>query len=216
MSKLNLTGEKFGRLTVIEEAGRAQNGSTLWKCRCDCGKRVITETRLLRSGNTKSCGCLKIDKVRERTIKRNTTHGERHTRLYRIWAHMVWRCENPNCAMYEHYGGRGIRVCEEWRTSFESFSSWAKNNGYNDTLSIDRIDVNGDYEPLNCRWISIVEQQGNKRNNHYLTFDGRTATIAEWSRITGIKAATIQMRIKKGWDAERALTESNRRIRSGD
>ncbi len=207
MSSAELVGDKFGRLTVMEKIGANARGSMLWKCRCDCGNEVITETRCLRSGNTKSCGCLKSDSVRERTIIRNTTHGERHTRLYRTWAHMVWRCENPNCDMYEHYGERGIRVCSEWRNSFEAFSDWAKNNGYDDTLSIDRIDVDGNYEPANCRWVTMEEQQNNKRNNHYLTFNGTTKTISEWAKETGIKSGTIQRRVSHGCPVEIALTK---------
>ena len=206
MGKIDLIGQKFERLTVIENVGSKPNGSVLWKCRCDCGNEIITETRLLRSGNTKSCGCLKIDKLRERTIKRNTTHGGRYTRLYRTWAHMIWRCENPNADAYPLYGGRGIKVCDAWKNSFESFRDWAESSGYNDSLSIDRIDPDGNYEPANCRWVTMEEQQINKRNNHYLTFRGKKKTISEWSRETGIKSATIQRRISHGWTAEKALT----------
>lgn len=207
MGRIDLMGQKFGRLTVIENAGSNARGSALWKCCCDCGNEIVAEARLLRSGNTKSCGCLKKDIQRKRMIKKNTTHNERYTRLYRTWAHMIWRCENPNAGAYPLYGGRGISVCREWRESFEDFRDWARRSGYNDTLSIDRIDVDGNYEPSNCRWITLDEQQNNKRNNHYLTFNGKTKTIAEWSRETGIKSSTIQRRVTHGCPVEIALTK---------
>lgn len=135
-------------------------------------------------------------------------HGGAGTRLYNIWKHMKQRTSNPNDKNYPDYGGRGIRVCDEWVNDFPAFKTWAIANGYTDALSIDRIDVNGNYEPSNCRWIPFSNQGGNKRNCNYLSAFGKTATVAEWSKETGIPAETIRSRINKlGWAAERAVTE---------
>lgn len=133
-------------------------------------------------------------------------HGMEGTRLYKIWDRMKQRCRNPNNTNYKHYGERGIEVCEDWN-DFSNFMNWSYENGYNESLSIDRIDVNGNYCPDNCRWVSQKEQNNNKRNNHYLTFGGRTLTLAEWGDATGILPATIQHRIARdGWSVEDALT----------
>lgn len=133
-------------------------------------------------------------------------HGMEGTRLYKIWDKMKQRCINPNNPQYKHYGGRGITLCAEWN-EFAAFMVWAEANGYSDNLTIDRIDVDGNYCPINCRWISQRKQNNNKRNNHFLTYNGQTHTIAEWGEITGILPATIQHRISRdGWSVEDALT----------
>lgn len=127
-----------------------------------------------------------------------------------IWDSMKKRCCNPNEPAYKNYGGRGIKVCNEWLNSFFAFREWATENGYSDDLSIDRIDVNGNYCPENCRWVDAKTQCNNRRNNHAITFMGETHTISEWSKITGIHQDVILYRIKAGWDVERALTEKVR------
>lgn len=138
-------------------------------------------------------------------------HNMEGTRLYKIWDNMKQRCMNPNFPNYKHYGKRGITVCEEWK-DFLNFLSWAERSGYKDTLSLDRIDNNLGYYPDNCRWASQVEQQRNKRNNHFLTYNGETRTIAEWGEITGILPATIQHRVcRDGWSVEDALLIRPRR-----
>ena len=162
----NLVGKRFGRLTVVE-FDRLQNHKTYWKCLCSCGLTVIATGNNLRSGNTKSCGCLRREMTSARG-KNNTTHGESHdhrTRLYTIWYGMKQRCNNPHRDAYKHYGGKGVRVCDAWN-DYTVFRQWAVSHGYKDNLSIDRIDPSGDYEPDNCRWISPSENTARANKNH--------------------------------------------------
>ena len=155
----DLTGQRFGMVVVIEEAGRTKSGSVIWNCRCDCGNTIMETCSNLKSGRVTSCGCKKI----ERIGKLNRTHGMRNTRLYRIWLNMKNRCNNRNAERYADYGGRGIKVCQDWDQSFIAFYQWAIQSGYQDKLTIDRVDNNGNYEPNNCRWITLSEQNKNKR-----------------------------------------------------
>lgn len=162
----NLIGYRFSRLIVVEYAGRTKtNRMCLWRCKCDCGNEIIVRTSSLRDGSTRSCGCLQ----RERVIEAATTHGlsggrKGTPRLYRIWRNIKQRCLNPKATKYHNYGGRGIAVCAEWM-DFKTFYEWAMANGYRDDLTIDRKDVNGDYEPGNCRWATWQEQAVNRRKN---------------------------------------------------
>ena len=193
--KYNLLWQKFGRLTVIESAGANSHREHLWKCKCECGNEKIINAYALVSGHTKSCGCLAIDTSRIL----NTKHGERDSRLYRIYTNMKSRCYKENSSNYKYYGGRGIRVCEEWlgKDGAYNFCKWAKSNGYSDNLTLDRIDNNAEYSPSNCRWITWKQQQNNKRNNVKFSYKGQTKTMAEWADHYGIKYSTFQRMLKQ-------------------
>lgn len=157
-----LVGQKYGRLTVIADTGKGVDGNSLWLCRCDCGNMVQVRSDYLKRGLKRSCGCLQKETREDGTNRRK--HGMSKTRLHRIWRGMKSRCFNPNATHYEYYGGRGITVCKEWADSFEKFRDWALANGYSDVLTIDRKDNDGNYEPNNCKWVTVAEQNQNKRN----------------------------------------------------
>lgn len=202
-----MTGRRFGHWTVLELAEPLydKRGYKVhrWKCRCDCGTIKDVSGTSLRSGRSTSCGC---DRSVAREVCKNnfTTHGETKTRLYQIWAGVHKRCENSNAYNYSDYGGRGIKVSDEWR-SFIPFKDWAVSNGYTDGLSIDRIDVNGNYSPDNCRWVDSIAQANNRRNNHYITFNGETKTIAEWARDYNMNYKKLYKRIASGKSLSDAL-----------
>lgn len=202
----DLSGARFGRWTVLYEADPDyRNGRRLrrWYCRCDCGAERSVNERLLKNGSSKSCGCYHSDVMRE-VGKCNITHGMTDTRLYRIYRHMIGRCYNEHDIRYPYYGARGITVCAEW-SKFDNFAKWALENGYNDELSIDRIDVNGNYTPDNCKWSTVQEQSLNKTNTHYIEFNGVKKSIAEWAREYGMPYKRLHKRIRDGWSPERAL-----------
>lgn len=209
MKALDLIGQKFGRLTVIERQ-ESRQGRSMWLCQCECGKQKIVSSSHLKSGAVKSCGCLnkeiaskrgELSKIGERTRK----HGDFGTKLYGIWAGMKRRCNNPNTKYYADYGGRGIQVCEEWQ-NYEPFRAWALSHGYCKGMSIERIDVDGDYCPENCKWIPLSEQNRNKRLTIYIEYQGKRYTVKEVAKITGLKERTIRARCKRGWTSEQIFS----------
>lgn len=204
---IDFTEKRFGRLVAIKQVAKNTSGHQMWLCKCDCGRETIVDYHNLKNNHTKSCGCLQ----RESTANSNTTHGLRKTRLYRTWHHMRERCYYPKDKRYANYGGRGIAVCDEWNKDFQAFYEWAMANGYREDLSIDRIDVNGNYEPSNCRWATTEEQANNRQSNRRITIGGETLTLSEWSKRSNIKRATFYARIKKGWSEEKALFTPVRR-----
>lgn len=199
------TGRKFGRLTIISLHERSEK-STMhkWLCQCTCGKTVVTAIQNLRTGNTRSCGCL----FTESLVKRNTKHGLTHDHkgAYRSWKDMRQRCNNPNNKSYDDYGGRGIKICERWN-SFANF--FADMGDRPEKHSIDRIDVNGNYEPNNCRWATDKEQARNKRNNHIME-NGKT--LAENCEIVGVDFKVVSYRISQGYSFDEALSKKDFRI----
>lgn len=207
MSKVNdLTGKRFGRLTVAERAGSNKRGRATWLCNCDCGKTIIAAGSDLIH-KQRSCGCQRTDFLEAFNKETKTTHGMRNTRLYREWRAMINRCSSEVWKDYKNYGGRGIIVCPEWASSFESFRDWALANGYQDDLTLDRIRVNGNYEPSNCRWATTKQQANNKRQSLYLEFNGEVKTAKEWADELGLNYSTLYSRITtKGWSIEKALT----------
>lgn len=209
MGKLiDLTGQRFGRLTVVER-DKEWCGKDLhahWICRCDCGNFVSTSGQRLRNKTAQSCGCFRKERMSEVSIKENTVHGQAHTKLYKVFYGMKDRCYNPKNRKYKDYGGRGITICDEWLCDFSVFYSWAVSNGYKVGLSIDRIDNDMGYSPNNCRWTGVGEQNSNKRDNHIITFQGETKTVSQWAEQLGVNSSVIYTRIRRGWEVEKVLT----------
>lgn len=186
----DLTGQKFGRLTVMERSGKNKFNYATWRCKCECGKEIVVPGNALRNGNTKSCGCLNLENAINRIVGFNTTHGKTNTRLFRVWSSMKTRCENPKATNYSDYGERGISVCDEWKDDFESFYNWAMSQGYDPDAkrgeyTVDRIDNEKGYSPDNCRLASYKEQANNRRSNRRLSYNGITMSMAEWARKYG-------------------------------
>lgn len=191
----NLTGQQFGRLTVIGLDDR-NTRKTYWICQCSCGNMKSVRSDSLQNGTIRSCGCLKKETDAINLVK-NHSHKMSGSRLYNIWQGMKGRCNNPNDARYDRYGERGIVVCDEWRNSFENFYNWAIQNGYSDELTIDRKDNDGNYEPGNCRWSSNQEQCNNRCTNVKITIGNTTKTLMEWCRIFELDYHIINARYKR-------------------
>lgn len=205
----DLSGERYGRLVVVERHGSSACQKATWLCQCDCGNTSITNTGSLHNGTTRSCGCLHKEEIG--ALRR--THGMSKTRLYEIWSGIKKRCYYPNNHNYQWYGGKGIKVCDDWRDDFEIFRDWAMCNGYNDKLTIERNDLEGDYSPENCRWITMFEQHSNTSRNLYLTINGETKTLSQWSRESGIHIETIRGRRKRGVPNDNLLDPPLKKIK---
>ena len=195
----DLTGKRYGRLIVVKR-GTNKNKKTRWLCKCDCGNYKEIGATELKNGTTKSCGCYNIEK-----LKLRAKHNMCDSRLYSIWRCMKYRCKGTKNPQSYLYKDRGIKLYDPWN-DFNNFYEWAKDK-YFDGSSIDRIDVNGNYEPSNCRFVDNFVQANNKRNNIFLEFNGEKKTLSEWSKKAGINYFCLRSRYLKGWNIERMLTE---------
>ena len=206
MHKVKLKpSDKINRLTLIELMPKIDYVKR-WRCRCDCGNEKIILQQSLTSGNTKSCGCLSKERL--------TRHGGYYFPEYQIWAGMKSRCYNPKNRSFKDYGGRGIKVCERWLNSFEKFYA-DMGNRPTPKHTLDRKNVNGDYKPSNCRWVTQSEQHNNKRNNNLITFEGKTLTETQWRKRMGLGRNLIRRRIAEGWSVEKALTTPSQQKKGG-
>lgn len=196
----DLTGQKFGRLTVVQLTD-THGGHAYWLCECDCGGTKIVRGSHLKTGNVTTCGCR----------KGRITHGESRSRLYPVWSNMRSRCNNPKNREYHRYGGRGIEVCDKWLNDFQAFYDWAMMNGYDETAprghcTLDRINNDGNYCPENCRWTTARVQANNTRRTRFIELNGERHSVTEWARRLGVNQSTLNMRLNKyGWSAEKAL-----------
>ncbi|QAT48560.1 hypothetical protein EQM14_01505 [Caproiciproducens sp. NJN-50] len=206
MAPRNLLGNVFGRLTVISKASNNIHGKAQWLCKCECGKVKIVLADSLISGKTRSCGCLQKEIA---PLNNPPKHGMSRTRLWTIWCGMKSRCYYPKNIAYKDYGGRGIKVCDEWLHDFLSFFKWSMKNGYAENLTIDRINYDGNYAPSNCKWSTYEEQENNRRDTVFLTISGIKLPVSEWARKVGISAATLRWRIDNGWKENEILMRPN-------
>lgn len=206
----DLTGKRFNRLTVIK---RVENMGVqpMWLCRCDCGNETVIRGHKIKHGITKSCGCLVIETI--------TKHNGRHDRLYNIWRGMRRRCYDKSSPKYKNYGERGIVVCSEWVNDYSAFREWAIQHGYDDSAkfgecTLDRINVNGNYDPSNCRFVSLSVQSFNRTDTDFITYNNETKSLTLWAQEYGLKQATLWARLYVyHWDIEKALTTPVRRIK---
>lgn len=192
----NLSGRRFGRLTAVSQTGRDKWRNVLWLCQCDCGKKITTISASLQGHRTTSCGCY------QRAV--NYKHGMSGTREHYTWRGIIDRCNNKKNSQYHLYGGRGIFVCDRWLESFNNFFAdmGEKPVGY----TIERIDNNGPYAPENCCWATPTQQARNTRQNHFITCNGETLCLREWTLRLGVSISTIHYRLKRGWSPERAVS----------
>lgn len=210
-------GERFNRLTILEVI-REKDKSAVAKCLCDCGNIKLINFRAVKTGNTKSCGCLLAEINADPTRNPAYKHGDRrrdseYYQLHSIWSDMLKRCrpskKNPNSQQQQDYYLRGIRVCKEWE-DYANFKDWAVNHSnykLNSGLSIERIDVNSNYCPENCTWIPKNEQSKNRRFCHFITYNGETHTLTDWAKILGMPRTTLCARLNDyGWSVEKAFT----------
>ena len=196
----DITGQKFGRLTALHRLHNYHKKGTYWLCECECGNLKEINYRNLRNNNTKSCGCL----CKEGT---HHTHNKTNTKLYNVWCGMKSRCYYKNHNKYDRYGARGIVVCDEWKDDFETFYNWAMENNYKEGLTIDRIDNDGNYEPINCRWVTNKEQSNNRSTNVNIYYNGYNYNLAQWGNILNLSHAVLSHRYHNNYDTTEMLTK---------
>ena len=205
----DLSGDRYDMLFVIRRIDNSKDGHIQYLCQCDCGNYKIVKANNLRNGKTHSCGCLKKKIMADKQYKHGDTggHSGKSSRLYCIWSSMKDRCFRSNFRQWKDYGGRGIKVCDEWRNNYSVFKTWALSNGYHEGLTIDRINNDGNYEPCNCRWVTMKEQMNNKNNNHNISYNGKCQSLTKWAEELGIRRKTLDCRINRyHWPIEKALT----------
>lgn len=220
----DLTGKQFGKLTAIRPIGLDKHNEMQWECVCECGNTYVAKSYALRNGHTTQCRecalkqignanrkyyLLNSVKVKEQEKKREPIWECYPKRLRGVYTNMKTRCYNPNVSSYKNYGGRGIIICDEWKNSFIAFAQWALENGYNEELFLDRIDNNGNYEPSNCRFVTMKVQCNNRRTNFMVEYNGEQDTLANWARRLNISYNYIQYRLYKGRDMESIVNEFN-------
>lgn len=205
MKLIDLTGQRFGKLLVLERV-KNRGKEPYWLCQCDCGNKKEIAGCSLRGGLTTSCGCIQKEMYKLGTAHK--THGLSKTRLDNIYYGIKARCLNPNDPAYKDYGGRGITICQEWLNDRTKFFEWALNNGFKENLTIDRINNNGNYEPSNCRWVDMKIQSRNRRSNHLINFDGEIKTITDWAETLKMPYSRLKSRLKRGWSLNKAFTAS--------
>jgi len=205
----DITGMKFGRLTVIRflQPEEREDWRRQWLCRCECGNEIQVNSSKLRNGHTRSCGCIIVEKIGNL----NKKYLNSNKRLYSVYRGMLARCYDSKYASYNAYGGRGIQVCKEWKEDYDTFAKWAFESGYDKNAvygdcTLDRINVDGNYCPENCRWVNSVIQQNNRRDNLYAEYQGKVHTCMEWSRILGVAYNKLQYHLKRGRTIEYILT----------
>lgn len=212
---IDISGGVYGRWKVIEFSGMNKSGGSTWLCECECGVRRCVDGRSLRSGASKSCGCLGAEHRIAAAVAAVTKHHGKSERLYNVWSGMKDRCNNPKNKFYDRYGGRGITICDEWASDYTAFRDWAFANGYDPTLqkgkcTLDRLDNNKGYCPENCAWRTSKQQCNNRSNNHVIEYNGIKHTLSEWAEITGLRKDTLRRRIEVyGWDLTKAITTPN-------
>ena len=203
-------GEMFGRLVVIKEVEPRQQYKKgkvrRFLCQCDCGNTTTVDIYHLIHGKIKSCGCYKKEQSLMAAKSQKFPKHMTSSRLYTIWNGVKSRCYVKTSTPYKKYGAKGITMCDEWKNDFVSFYNWSIENGYADNLTLDRINGEGNYEPSNCRWVSYTKQANNTKANVFLTLNGESHTLTEWSRLLNINFTTLQNRRSKGWDDAKVLT----------
>lgn len=192
------------RLKPIRFLKRNKYSKQIWLFECICGNTYEGQLTLVKSGRVKSCGCFRSETTRKIGQERKT-HKLTHHRLYNIWCGIKKRCYNKKHIAYSNYGGRGITLCDIWKFDFQEFYDWAIENGYQDDLSIDRIDNDGNYEPSNCRWATDLEQSQHKRTNKLITYNNKTQTYSQWDRELGFPRGKLRKRLTSGWTIEKAI-----------